>query len=217
MICRRMTVVCQMLLQTLSEIMSMISQVTVQIFWRASLQPSQLLLWLQLPYLSMESWMYLMKPLSVWLFSRWFLPVSVWLDVWSAWVTHLYGRWEMIRQENWILPPGFQQELRLSWVWLLRIWCLEMFRYMKIWSVDGYLRGFQVSSVSSAELRSEVLQNIIPVTNTSRRKNWQRWQSRARLSLSQKVMRSDPVPPYCLSSSSVLPCLSPEKSAELME
>ena len=92
-----------------------------------------------------------------------------------------------------------------------------MFRYMKIWSVDGYLRGFQVSSVSSAELRSEVLQNIIPVTNTSRRKNWQRWQSRARLSLSQKVMRSDPVPPYCLSSSSVLPCLSPEKSAELME
>ena len=44
MICRRMTVVCQMLLQTLSEIMSMILQVTVQIFWRASLQPSQLLL-----------------------------------------------------------------------------------------------------------------------------------------------------------------------------
>ena len=87
---------------------------------------------------------------------------------------------------------------------------------MKIWSVDGYLRGSQVSSVSSAELRSEVLQNIIPVTNTSRRKNWQRWQSRARLSLSQKVMRSDPVPPYCLSSSSVLPCLSPENQLELM-
>ena len=36
----------------------------------------------------------------------------------------------------------------------------------------------KVSSVSSAEVRSEVIQNIIPVTNTSRRKNWQRWQSR---------------------------------------